>query len=190
MRKLSASDFSVMPWKNGGGTTTQLAVHPHGAGIDGFGWRVSMASVASDGPFSAFPGVDRSLAIVDGAGLRIAGPAMPEQVLLPSSPVFRFQGEAEIHASLAGGPVTDFNVMTRRAQWRHALERIRLQGDLTLGGADGALAFCLHGSITCGTMTVQAGEALQVDVVDTLRFSTRTTATFFLARFFEGQAHV
>lgn len=185
MRKLDAAEFSVMPWKNGGGTTTQLALHPPGAGMDSFSWRVSMARVASDGPFSAFPGVDRSLAIVDGAGLRISAQDMQGMALQPASRIFRFPGETPIFAMLPDGPVTDFNVMTRRGAWSHALDRIRLAGDLCLDGADDALVYCLHGRMTCGSLELGAGEAAQCGKQSALDFRAGECAEFLLARFFE-----
>ncbi|MBM7325185.1 HutD family protein, partial [Agrobacterium sp. S2] len=49
-----------MPWKNGGGVTTEIIVHPAKASMADFDWRISMANVAQDGPFSIFPGVDRT----------------------------------------------------------------------------------------------------------------------------------
>ena len=52
----------------GGGSTTEIAVAPPGAGFDDFDWRVSLATITQDGPFSAFPGIDRTLALVDGDG--------------------------------------------------------------------------------------------------------------------------
>ena len=60
---LRNSDHRRMPWKNGGGETVEVIVHPEGASLSDFGWRVSMATVASDGPFSVFPGIDRTLAV-------------------------------------------------------------------------------------------------------------------------------
>ncbi len=51
MQILRASDHRVMPWKNGGGSTTEIAVFPIDSGLDAFDWRVSMATVAADGPF-------------------------------------------------------------------------------------------------------------------------------------------
>ncbi len=51
------------PWKNGGGMTADVAASPPGAGMDGFDWRVSIARVEADGPFSVFPGVDRTMAL-------------------------------------------------------------------------------------------------------------------------------
>ena len=70
---LRAADHRTMPWKNGGGSTTEIAAAPDGAGIDAFDWRVSMAVVAADGPFSEFPGIDRTLSILDGSGLILKG---------------------------------------------------------------------------------------------------------------------
>ncbi|MFN9927385.1 MAG: HutD family protein, partial [Phenylobacterium sp.] len=58
---LRAADRLAVPWKNGGGITRELAVWPPGASFDDFVWRVSMAEVHQDGPFSSFPGVDRIL---------------------------------------------------------------------------------------------------------------------------------
>ena len=46
------------PWKNGGGSTTEIAVWPNGAGLDEFDWRISLATITQSGPFSFFPGID------------------------------------------------------------------------------------------------------------------------------------
>ena len=70
-RILRSPDHRRMPWKNGRGETTEIAVHPAGASIDDFGWRVSMAGVAEDGDFSLFPGIDRTLAVLTGAGIEL-----------------------------------------------------------------------------------------------------------------------
>ena len=70
MRLVRRADLTPRPWKNGGGVTREIAAHPPEAGLDGFDWRLSMADVASDGPFSAFPGIDRTLTVIEGAGAR------------------------------------------------------------------------------------------------------------------------
>ena len=60
----------VVPWRNGGGSTRQVAIAPPDGGLGtGFAWRVSVAGVAADGPFSALPGIDRSLWLLRGAGM-------------------------------------------------------------------------------------------------------------------------
>jgi uncharacterized protein len=185
VRKLGPADFCVMPWKNGGGTTTQLMLEPAGADMDNFGWRVSMARVASDGPFSVFPGVDRSLAIMEGAGLRIEMQDKPAIALRPASPVLRFAGETPIHATLADGPVTDFNIMTGRHAWTHALDRIRMQGNLALEGADDALIYCMDGQLLCNDLPFGAGEALHCGACRTLHFCAVQRADFFLVRLYQ-----
>jgi environmental stress-induced protein Ves len=115
------------PWKNGAGSSTEIAVSPPGAGYDQFDWRISLATIAHSGPFSAFPGVDRSLALVDGDGVLLDFGA-ERVVLSPSEPLIEFPGEAAVHATIHAGTTTDFNVMTRRGRCRHRLERTLVRG--------------------------------------------------------------
>ena len=58
---ISPQSMVAMPWKNGGGTTRQVAVYPPLASLETFQWRVSVATIARDGPFSQFAGFDRFL---------------------------------------------------------------------------------------------------------------------------------
>jgi environmental stress-induced protein Ves len=113
-----------MPWKNGGGTTTEVAVSPEGAGLDDFDWRVSMARVEAGGPFSSFAGVDRTLVVLEGQGivLDIAGRA-PAELSRASAP-FSFPADVPTAAALISGPITDLNIMTRRGRMTHAVERL------------------------------------------------------------------
>ncbi len=87
---LKAENHRRMPWKNGGGVTVEIAIHPQGASVDDFDWRVSMATVASDGPFSVFPGIDRTLSVLEGDGILLdvegrkrSSPAKAHRWLLP-----------------------------------------------------------------------------------------------------------
>jgi environmental stress-induced protein Ves len=123
MRVLRAADYRVMPWKNGGGTTTEIAVSPDGVGLDDFDWRISMARVETSGPFSSFAGIDRTLSVLEGDGvvLDIAG-RPPERLTADSAP-FAFPGDVRTSAALIGGPITDLNVMTRRGRMAHEVER-------------------------------------------------------------------
>jgi len=133
MRILRAAEQRRMPWKNGGGTTTEIAVWPAEAGLDDFDWRVSMARVESDGPFSRFPGVDRSLSILDGAGLMLTvGEARPV-ALTGDSAALAFAADVPTSATLIAGPITDLNVMTRRGAFVCAVERIEVGEGRSLG---------------------------------------------------------
>lgn len=121
--------LSAVPWKNGGGTTTQIAIEPPDAGFDDFDWRISLATIAEDGEFSAFPGVDRTLALVDGNGASIDIDGESQVLLCPDDPVLAFGGESRLVAKLNHGPTTDFNVMTRRARCTHQFGARRLEGE-------------------------------------------------------------
>src|SRR5579864_4206574 len=70
---LSPQDYRVMPWKNGRGSTSEIAVFPADASLAAgdFLWRVSMAEVKADGDFSCFPGYERSLLLASGGGMEL-----------------------------------------------------------------------------------------------------------------------
>ncbi|MFO1302697.1 MAG: HutD family protein [Burkholderiales bacterium] len=117
MKLVAPSEYRAMPWKNGGGTTWEVALHPRGADLNGFGWRVSIAEVASDGPFSTFPGIDRTLVVLAGDGMRLTGVGDAPVDLRPFDAI-AFPGEARVESALLDGPTRDFNVMVRRGAWR------------------------------------------------------------------------
>ncbi|MGQ9371167.1 HutD/Ves family protein [Azospirillum sp. ST 5-10] len=123
MQILRARDHKRMPWKNGGGETTEVAVFPEGAGLDDFGWRVSMARVAQDGPFSVFPGVDRTLSLLAGRAMDLDVDGRGTHRLTPHAPPLAFPADVPTAARLPDGPILDLNVMTRRDRYRHAVRR-------------------------------------------------------------------
>jgi environmental stress-induced protein Ves len=120
VRILRAADRTATPWKNGGGVTREVAVWPPGAGMDDFEWRISLADVAADGPFSAFAGVDRVLTVIEGEGLvlDIDGRVTRLDALSP----FAFPGEPSVAARLTAGTIRDLNVMVRRGVWAAGVE--------------------------------------------------------------------
>jgi len=113
-RVLTPADYRETAWKNGGGRTTELAVHPPGAGLAHFAWRVSIADVQQDGPFSEFDGVDRTLVLLRGAGMRLTAGDVTLDIRAPFEPV-AFAGEVAYACLLCDGPVQDFNLMVRRS---------------------------------------------------------------------------
>jgi environmental stress-induced protein Ves len=132
MRVLEAKDYRSMPWKNGGGVTTEIAVYPQGAGLDAFDWRISTARVDSDGPFSTFPGIDRTLAVLSGKGLRLTVAGRAGVELLPTSEPWSFPGDVAASGTRVGGPVVDLNVMTRRDRHCHRVSRLEIDGERTI----------------------------------------------------------
>ncbi|OJU89735.1 MAG: hypothetical protein BGO06_12700 [Shinella sp. 65-6] len=136
-RLLRNSDHRRMPWKNGGGETVEVIVRPEGASLSDFGWRVSMATVASDGPFSVFPGIDRTLAVLSGDGMELSIEGLGERLLTPQSAPLAFPADAPTSARLTGGPITDLNVMTRRGAFRHTLVRHVVEDSKALAASPG-----------------------------------------------------
>ncbi|MFO1316598.1 MAG: HutD family protein [Burkholderiales bacterium] len=110
---LSPADYRRMPWKNGGGRTLEIATEPPGAGTASFVWRVSVADIERDGPFSRFPGVDRTLVLLEGHGMRLTSDGGLLEMRAAFEPV-RFPGESALHCALVDGPTRDFNLMVRR----------------------------------------------------------------------------
>lgn len=107
-----------MAWRNGGGSTTEIAVAPAGAPMETFDWRVSMAKITADGPFSVFAGVDRWIAVPTGTGIRLDFAGQDGIRLDPASPPLAFPAAAAASCTLLDGPTEDVNVMTRRGRLR------------------------------------------------------------------------
>ncbi|MEX2631088.1 MAG: HutD family protein [Tistlia sp.] len=126
-RHLPALGRAARPWKNGGGESADVALAPEGAGLEDFDWRVSIARVDGDGPFSLFPGVERTLAVLSGEGLRLAVGEAPPVELTPGSAPHRFPADVATDCRLLGGAVTDLNVMARRGRVEARLKRLRLE---------------------------------------------------------------
>jgi environmental stress-induced protein Ves len=109
-----ADSLARVPWRNGAGTTIELA--SGGGRGEAWGWRVSIADIGADGPFSAYPGVVRQILVVAGAGADLELPGGATIALEPGAAA-RFDGAAAPRCRLRGGPVRAFNVMTS-AVWR------------------------------------------------------------------------
>ncbi|WAL98446.1 HutD family protein [Streptomyces sp. Je 1-369] len=123
---LRRSEYRSVPWKNGGGTTREVA--------EGAAWRVSVADVAGDGPFSLFPDTDRVITPVEADGthaMTLTVQGTPHHVT-PLTP-FAFPGDAPTDCHLPAGAVRNLNVMTRRGR---ATARVRIVDVTAAGGAE------------------------------------------------------
>ena len=124
MTILRLTDYKRMPWKNGGGETLEIAVFPTDASVGNFDWRISMATVATDGPFSLFPNIDRTLTIIDGDAMELSVEGRPTVLLDQSTDPYEFAGDAPTAGRLRDGPIADLNVMVRRGL-PHAVTRLQ-----------------------------------------------------------------
>jgi environmental stress-induced protein Ves len=124
------------PWKNGGGLTREIVRRPEDAQMDDFTWRVSLAELSADGPFSRFEGIDRVIVLLSGAGVHLQSDEDSTNHMLdtPLMP-FAFAGESAISASLIGGASSDFNVMTRRGSTKADVRIVRAPERLDVSAA-------------------------------------------------------
>ena len=124
-RKFCIDELTPEPWRNGGGLTRTIATSAgHGALI----WRVSVADIVQDGPFSVFPGIDRAALLVSGEGVSLHEAGLDQaglqKRLQAGGEAAQFSGEAVLQATLDDGPVRLWNVMTRRGQACCTLHRV------------------------------------------------------------------
>jgi environmental stress-induced protein Ves len=129
MRLLPEHGYRRVRWKNGLGWTTEIAVEPPEGE---WNWRISIATVDADSEFSRFPGVDRSLLVLEGAGMVLDVEGQGTFTLLAEGPPLSFSGDVATSSRLIAGPTRDFNVMTRRGVFSHTLSRQPLAGSRVL----------------------------------------------------------
>lgn len=191
MQVLRANSYRSMPWKNGGGVTTEIIVSPAGAGLDDFDCRVSMAKVESGGPFSSFAGIDRTLSVLEGEGIVLSIEDKAPARLEKGSPPLPFPADVSTDATLIDGPIVDLNVMTRRGRCSHSVERIELFGAMDIDPrAETILLFSLHGGVE-----VDASSHIQLGPRDTailtpadapVRLKSPNASTLFVIRIHEN----
>lgn len=105
-RILTSADYQTSLWKNGGGITHEIARDVAG---DAWSWRISIAEVASDGPFSLFEGKSRILTVIEGEGVDLFSPIGVLEALY-CQPV-NFSGDLEITSKMVAGPIRDLNLI-------------------------------------------------------------------------------
>lgn len=165
LQRFDIASLPVTPWKNGGGSTREIVCRPDGAGMDRFDWRVSIATIAQDGPFSAFPGMDRVIMLLAGDGVQLqSAHGIRHRLDQPHAP-FAFPGDVALDCTLLGGTSTDFNVMTRRGAVQAEVQV--LQGDTQMPGSASGLLLALRGQwhlrSADSTQTCAAGQGLWWD---------------------------
>ena len=166
-QRLGPADFKVMPWKNGQGCTTEILIEPPGATLGaGFLWRLSMAPLEHSGSFSVFPGVDRTLLLLEGTALELDhgshGQCRLDRILVPAV----FSGDWATQGRLPAGPCRDFNVMSLRSRLRHQVTVLR-PGPQPLGlpAAPTLVVFCAQGRAALPALgvTLEPHDLLRLD---------------------------
>ncbi|HTB11010.1 MAG TPA: HutD family protein [Bryobacteraceae bacterium] len=178
MKLIDVTTLPAAPWKNGGGATRTIAVSPPDANFDNFDWRVSIAEVSSSGEFSLFPGVDRTILLLDGDGMILHLAHASVALTTPREP-FNFSGDDAVQQELVNGPTRDFNVMTRRGR-THAEVQIHTDR-FRSPAADSAVFYCASGAFNIGSVNLNTGCALLLNHLDEINFTPQTPDALLIA---------
>ncbi len=185
---LKPNMYRVMPWKNGGGSTTEIYADPSSQDFD---WRISMAKINSNGPFSLFPGIERIIMNLSGPHIKLQH-ENGNSVLLKALEPYNFSGERETFATmLTKGEATDFNVMTKDNKVKATLsvERGRYPVlDNAHEIADIIFIYVLSGAITTNIWSslISADESLVIPTTKIKKLALETTlaeTVYFLVNF-------
>ncbi len=149
------TDFEILPveghtrmrWANGGGWTTEIIAVPSSRQWD---WRVSVADVETAGPFSPFPGVDRSIALLRGAGFALTVGGGDEQIVDAPFRPFHFSGDEMTSCRLIDGPVQDINLMATRGSVPRRLDFVRVAPSTEVELSDVDLVVVVAGRVRMG----------------------------------------
>jgi environmental stress-induced protein Ves len=169
-----APDHREMRWKNGRGTTHEVATSPDGSDTTDFDWRISFADVDTDGPFSSFAGIDRVIVLVNGKQMVLTIDGR-RYTLEPRQPL-GFAGESCTTCHLPAGRTRDLNVMTRRGRILANVEVRTLapEGVFAAGVADQLVLVALNGELA---ITSSDGEQSNLEPRDVLRSLGGATLT-------------
>ena len=127
---VSLAAAAPSPWRNGGGVTRELLAWPTAAD-----WqvRISVADIQRNGAFSAFSGIERWFAVLEGEGVDLLVAGVRERLTTASDPL-RFDGGASVVGELVEGATRDFNLMAPPGAARMQRVRGTLQRDVPAGG--------------------------------------------------------
>jgi environmental stress-induced protein Ves len=121
-RVLGPEHSRRVPWKNGRGSTQELATDAPPGGD--WSWRLSIADLPERARFSEYPGIDRLLLCLEGPGLRLWRSGAAQEVPRAGEAV-SFPGEEAVEGEPLGPGVRDIGLMVRRERWRGEMRLVR-----------------------------------------------------------------
>lgn len=173
LTRITPADHIHMPWKNGKGSTAEIAVR-RPPGNDRFLWRLSRAQVPEDGPFSDFSGYDRTLVLIEGSKLGLDfGAGRAARLEAPFAHA-SFAGDWPTVATLAAGPVADLNIMTDRARARHKFTLLTASTGQSC--TTEAATIIVHALSEASVVSLDSGEKIALNVGDSLIIEQESAA--------------
>jgi uncharacterized protein len=173
---LRASDYREAPWKNGGGLSYEIAADDFTPPT----WRISVARIDRDGPFSDFRGYDRTIVALDGGSVTLDVPG--GSFTLQRGEPFPFAGEIAVTARLSGEPARDLNVMTMRNEWLHDVEVVNVPMRFVLDEDEFAFVYALVGATLVDDERCAAGDTIVVDEAESVMVDPDAGASAIVIR--------
>lgn len=153
---IGPDSWELMPWRNGKGFTNEIYKLSDDRGLL---FRISAATVSSDGPFSCFSGINRFIAVLKGDGLRLSLEDGSHAVV-DRNHGYYFSGDVKVESSLLNGEVLDFNVMTRQEEYRTEVQLLNEFSDASLDS--GSFLSFLFAADDAVTLRLSDGSTLEL----------------------------
>jgi environmental stress-induced protein Ves len=164
MQVLRAAEYPTQPWKNGGGLTREVLKVPQSAAAE-FDWRLSLATIDAPGPFSNFAGYDRTLVLVEGAGVHLDFGTHGFRALRAAGEMAAFDGAWPTSCTLIAGRSTDLNLMVAQERARAQTRVLTLTSAerIDTAGWEETLICCIGGALRIDS---QAGHGVLLSKLD------------------------
>ena len=168
MQHVPAAAYVAMHWKNGKGVTLEIARAP--AAPAAFDWRLSLASIDTDGPFSSYGGYERVVVLVEGDGFELDFGAGDTRTLVAAGDAAIFDGGAPVDCRLRGRACRDLSLMVRLPGTVTATRVLDLVSSTTLAGGSSShrALFVLDGTLEAGLAVLNAGDTVLLESIDTV----------------------
>jgi environmental stress-induced protein Ves len=169
-------EHTEMPWANGGGTTFEVARFPQSGDFD---WRVSLAEVKEDSPFSVLPEIDRTLILLEGVSITLTS---ADQVIeLKELEPYSFPGETLFNCRLSTGKARDLNIMSRRSKYSSTTKLIGPGAHKIDGSINTHILICITGQLQINNEKLNSRDGAKV----TENVEVNSTGTFAHIEFTE-----
>lgn len=175
-----ARDYREQPWKNGGGLTREIAVALSDEATPRVLWRLSLATIERDGPFSEFRGYDRTIVAVDGGPVELE--VEGQRVLLDRTDPYEFPGEAQVTCHLRAGAARDLNVITLRDDFAHDVEIVTSVQRFVLDEDEVVFVYAIEGVAAALDRTCDASDTLWLRPNDDDTIEVRTSGLAAVVR--------
>jgi environmental stress-induced protein Ves len=169
---IQESSYRTIPWKNGLGATSEIAIFPPESSIadNNFIWRLSTAEMNESGVFSSFPKHERILVLIEGAGIKLIfdSSELGPEVLLSKHQIHSFPGASVPKYELLQGKVRDFNLIYHPEEVRPYLKVVQIEDKPRSFKMEGDIAFLFGLSGKVAVSLYPGEEKFELSYAETL----------------------